>query len=96
MVVETTAAIIVGTILLLPWTLKMAGLWEKVKRWYNYLVMGLLFGLIAGTLSLFATTSFLSIFKESEIFWMVEFLAEVVGVILLVVGALGISKQLFV
>jgi len=94
MQIELMTAIIAGAILVLPWTFKIAGLWEKVKRWYSYVLAGLMFGLIGATLSLFANTSYLSIFKDSVIFWTIEFLAELVAVVLLIVGALGVSKQL--
>jgi len=93
MIVEANAGLIAGIILLLPWALKTAGLWDKVKKWYKYLFMGMMFGLIAVTMNLFAVTSYLPIFQDSAIFWMVEFMVEVVAVILLAVGALGMSAK---
>ena len=71
----------------LPWCLKQAGLWDALKKWYKYLLAGIL--LIYPASFIYAMISNLG-FWTNYIFAVMESIALILGTI----GILGMCKKL--
>lgn len=89
---EIIAILFAGTVLILPWSLKQAGLFDKVKYWYKVLVSGLLVGLLAVAFEASNT----AILLGQDIANQISLGAETITLILVVVSVLGIIKNLLV
>lgn len=88
-----TIAIIAGVVLILPWTLKHTGDWNKVKKWYNYVLSGVLIGFISTALGLYSTTSG-SFLAGTATLYLASLLAETIALALGIIGIVGICKGL--
>ena len=87
-----TMALFIGTILVLPWSLKQAGIFDKVKQWYKVLIAGLAISMISLTFGMSGLTTLLG---QDLIMW-ISLATETVSLILVVISLLGIAKNLLI
>jgi drug/metabolite transporter (DMT)-like permease len=84
-------ALVIATVLLLPWSQKHADTWKKIQKWYKYLVAGVLFGLVPMVLYYYAPF-------DSEIVLafegMLQVLFETLAVVSGIIGIVGMCKSL--
>ena len=82
-------SIVAAVILVLPWNQKYTGTWNKIKKWYNYLLAALLISLIRFVLVYAPLTGNTLIYVGY-----IQTGIEVIAIILGTVGILGICKEL--
>jgi len=88
-----TIALVAGIVLILPWTFKHIGDWNKVKKWYSYLLGGGLIGLISTVLGLYAESTGIFLVGVSG-YYLVQLLTQTIALVLVIVGLIGMSKNL--
>jgi len=98
----TTLAILIasmGTVLVLPWSLKTSNIWSKrIRKWYSYLLAGLVVGMVALGLRIYISGSIESLVGTAAIYpyySYLELLFETIAAILGAVGFLGIIYEVW-
>jgi len=95
MTIDTILLGIIATVLALPWTLKTAGFYEKVKKHYKTALSGFVLAGVAATVSNFISAwEGLSFISNSMSYQWTILGIEGIGTLILAVGLLGIFKEL--
>jgi len=91
MAVEYVLWLAAVIVLALPWNQKYTGTWNKIKKWYNYLLAALVLGLIPMVLPASPLLNAYGLMAYAGYFCD---LVEAISLILGVVGVVGIAKEL--
>jgi len=83
--------LVLAVVVVLPWNQKHTGTWNKIKKWYNFTLAGVLLALMPMTLRYYSLAADPEIMLYFSYFnWAVESVALVLGG----VGILGMCKNL--
>ena len=83
----------IGYVLILPWTFKIAGNWDKVKKWYDFLIAGILIGFGAFGFRVFSYATG-NLITGQLIFFALELIFQTVACVLSAIGLIGMAKEL--
>jgi hypothetical protein len=83
----------IGYVLILPWTLKFAGNWDKVKKWYNFLIAGVLIGFGAFGFRIYGYATE-NLMVGQPIFLALQLIFQTIACALGGIGLIGMAKEL--
>jgi len=83
----------IGFVLILPWTFKNAGNWNKVRKWYNFLIAGVFIGIGSFGFRIYGyATNNLLIGPIG--YYTLQLLFETIACFLGAIGLIGMCKEL--
>jgi len=83
----------IGFVLILPWTFKNAGNWDKVKKWYNFLIAGVLIGIGSFGFRIYGYSTS-DLIAGQFVFYSLQLIFQTIACALGGIGLIGMSRDL--